>query len=162
MTQVVAHKGLYGNIAIDRAVCPECQEMAFIIRGRMACCDLVVNSKLAKTKPIERMSEPEHRRRQPSMDEQVAILSDQNHRCFWCRTPFDGVAVRITRRSQKIVKLMPCWDHVEPFAWSSNNQPLNFVAACSICNGIKSSKMFTTIEETRDYIIKRRARKGWQ
>jgi hypothetical protein len=128
----------------------------------MACCDLVVDKVAAKRRPVVRMSEPECRRKIPPIDDQVRILSEQNHRCFWCRSPFDGVAVRITRRSQKILKLMPCWDHVQPFAWSYNNAPLNFVASCSVCNGIKSSKMFQGLEETRDYIMKRRKKKGWQ
>ena len=162
MSQVAVRKALYGNVAVDRAFCPECQQEAFVVKGRMACCDLVVNKRLAKKKPIERMSQPERKRRQPTVEEKMAILSDQNHRCFWCNTPFSGVAVRIGRRSQKIVKLLPCWDHVEPFEWSYNNSPLNFVAACSICNGIKSSKMFPSLEETRDHIMRRREARGWQ
>lgn len=152
-------KALYGNVAIDRQKCPACGDWAFVIKGRMACCDLVVDAQ--EVKRLQRMSQPERRRRQPSSDEKIAILSDQNHRCFWCDAPFDGAALQVRRRSQRMVKLSPYWDHVEPFEWSHNNNPLNFVASCSVCNGIKSSKMFTTIEETRDFILKRREKKGW-
>ena len=129
--------------------------------GRMACCDLVVDAAVARRHPIERMSEPVAQRKHPSTDDKLAILSTQSHRCFWCRTPFDGVAVRITSRGQRIVKLSPCWDHVEPFAWSYNNDPLNFVASCVVCNGIKSSKMFPDLEATREHIMARRKTLGW-
>lgn len=150
-------KTLYGNVSIDRMMCPDCEEVAFVIRGRMACCDLEVETKARR---ITRMSEPLYVRKQPSSDEKLRILAEQNHRCFWCEGDFGSLAQRVGK-SIRIVKLMPCWDHVQPFAWSANNSPLNFVASCSICNGIKSSKMYPTIEDTRRYIIERRTKKNW-
>jgi 5-methylcytosine-specific restriction endonuclease McrA len=44
------------------------------------------------------------------------------------------------------------WDHVVPFSYSQNNYAYNFVAACQICNGIKGSQMFKTLEEARIHI----------
>lgn len=155
------HKALYGNVGVDRAVCPECKETAFVIRGKMACCDLAINGRRATKRSVIRISEPVEQRKTPTCDEKAKILSDQKHKCFWCDGIFGNVAIRVGPRAQKMVIMNPNWDHVEPFAWSFNNDPLNFVAACSICNGIKSSKMFSTLEDTKEYILERRKSKGW-
>jgi len=61
---------------------------------------------------------------------------------------------------RKIVKVIPCWDHYIPYAYSQNNYPYNFVAACALCNGIKSSHLFDTLEEAIEYVKRRRAKKG--
>jgi hypothetical protein len=42
-----------------------------------------------------------------------------------------------------------------------DNRSINFVAACSICNGLKSSMMFQTEEEARVYIYEAWQRKGF-
>jgi len=52
-----------------------------------------------------------------------------------------------------VVSLRINFDHVVPFAYSQNNYRHNFVAACHICNSIKSSMMFNTLDEARAYIV---------
>jgi len=42
---------------------------------------------------------------------------------------------------------------VVPFSYSQNNYRYNFVAACQICNGLKGSSMFATVEEARAYFV---------
>ncbi len=64
-------------------------------------------------------------------------------------------------RGTKLVILKVCWDHRIPFAYSQDNRALNFVAACQICNGIKSSLMFERLEDARGYIYRRLQKKGY-
>lgn len=54
------------------------------------------------------------------------------------------------------------WDHVDPWVYSLNNKDQNFVAACQICNGIKSSMIFNSVEEARVYIQGARKTKGYR
>ena len=157
-------RSLYGSVGTDRALCPECDDVAFVRHGEMACCGLIVDVPSDSERPIIRMSQPEYRRRLPSPDERQSILSEQNYRCFWCNFPFEGCAIKVREwkgSPHKPVPLVPVWDHVEPFAWCSNNNPLNFVAACPVCNRIKGSKMFDTLDECRRYILQKRESRGW-
>jgi hypothetical protein len=48
-----------------------------------------------------------------------------------------------------------------PYAYSQDNGTPNFVAACHVCNGLKSAKMFRTIDEARGYLASKRAAKGY-
>jgi 5-methylcytosine-specific restriction endonuclease McrA len=48
--------------------------------------------------------------------------------------------------------LSPVWDHLVPYVYGYDNSDDNFVAACQICNNIKSSKLFSSLEEAREYI----------
>lgn len=149
-------KAIYGSVALQRERCPECQDVAFVIDGEMACCGAQLEKKVSK---LRRMSVATGIRQRPGVDEQRAILSRQRGRCFYCGSVFGDFAVSDGGKRRR---LAPNWDHVEPFCWQSNNQPWNFVAACSICNGIKGSKMFATPEDAVAYVWHRRLKKGWR
>ncbi len=152
-------RAVYGSIVIPRGLCPDCQEWALIIKGRFACCDRSVTASSTAGAKFERMSEGGKKKQLPSLDERQAILQAQGGRCFYCGTLFGDVA-RCPRREPLILRAT--WDHVEPFAWQGNNQTLNFVAACSVCNGIKGSRMFETTDQARYFVWHRRKRKGWE
>jgi len=61
---------------------------------------------------------------------------------------------------KQFYKLIPVWDHAEPFMFSQNNEANNFVASCSYCNGWKSSKIFQSLEEVKDYVRARWEKKA--
>lgn len=145
---------LYGSIAIRRAICPSCKRWAFVTDEEMACC----GADPPTGHGIGRMSGSADRRRLPSAKERAAILAHQHGSCFYCGSTFGDMAIR--KLKTRILRAV--WDHVEPFCWQSNNQTINFVAACSICNGIKSSKMFSTSEDAIAYVWHRRKSKGWE
>ncbi|TLZ87260.1 MAG: hypothetical protein E6K00_05760 [Methanobacteriota archaeon] len=63
-------------------------------------------------------------------------------------------------RKGRLIYLKVNWDHFVPFAYSQNNYAYNFVAACQICNGIKGSSTFRTLEEARVYVMAIRTLKG--
>lgn len=148
-------RAIYGAVVLQREKCPECADVALVIEGLMACCGIPPAG--ATLKP-RRMSSATGIRLKPGQAEQDEILTRQRGRCFYCAAVFGDTAYCDGRRPRL---LTPVWDHVEPFAWQSNNQKWNFVAACSICNGIKGSKMFDSPEVAVDYVFRRRQRKGW-
>jgi len=97
---------------------------------------------------MKRMSQAADVRRQPTAEEKGLILELQENCCLYCQRRFDSAVIR----KGKLSWLRVTWDHVVPFSYSQNNSAVNFVAACQICNGIKGSLMFVTIEEARVYI----------
>lgn len=96
------------------------------------------------------------RRKQPTALHKRTQLLKQGHRCFYCGTKFGEWFMRKT----KLCRITPVWDHVLPFIYSFNNNSENFVAACQLCNSIKGPKVFDSITEAKEYVIKRRAEKG--
>ena len=73
-------------------------------------------------------------RRPPSTYEREQALERQDGKCFYCNQPLGAVRTRNGRE----VTLRTHWDHLMPYAYDQNNSPDNFVAACHVCNGIKS------------------------
>lgn len=148
-------RAIYGSVAIRREKCPECLDVAFVLDGVMACCGIQPSG---DTKRLRRMSTATGVRTKPGQAEQDEILVRQHGRCFYCAAVFGDYAHCEGRRPRL---LSAVWDHVEPFCWQSNNQKWNFVAACSVCNGIKSSRMYDSPEDAIADVWRRRQKKGW-
>jgi hypothetical protein len=91
-------------------------------------------------------------RKRPSGVIQADILEDQGNRCLYCGLEF-GYAV--WRRIYGTVWLEVHWDHRVPYSYLQTNPDSNWIAACQLCNGYKSSLMFATLEEIRSYIVRR-------
>ena len=136
---------LFGNVALQKQFCEQCQEVSLVIKGKLACCDVLALEKPTKYK---RESEPEQRRRLPPFEYRTAQLEEQNHCCFYCRRPFGAFVTR----KRRLVRLSIAWDHFIPYAYSQDNHARNFVAACQICNAIKNDRCFQTVEEACIYI----------
>lgn len=150
-----AMKVVYGAVTIQVERCPDCGDRAFVMDGLLQCC---LAPAPRKTKGIYRGCGSDFKRRMPSQYERGCILAKQSGRCAYCRASFGDVAFR----KKKAVVLRPCWDHVEPYCWQANNLPVNFVAACVICNNAKGSKLFGTLEEARSYVWRKRKKAGWE
>jgi len=148
------HKSYYGNICMDRMYCEECGTYCLIIDGIKQCCDEPV--KVTKSKKIKIMSPPEKKRRCLSKKDRVAILEKQGNKCFYCGREFGSYYYRDGKK--KVLKLH--YDHIMPYVGTYNNNAKNIVAACHICNLIKSSHVFKTIEQAKDHINDRRLVKG--
>jgi len=145
---------LYGNVSMQRGYCKECGGMAFIKNGRYACCGELAEGTPTK---FERMTEPFFGRKTPSKSQKDRILREQNDRCFYCSVLLGSY--RYKNSMPFLIKIN--WDHRLPFAYSQNNKTENFVAACHVCNGIKSDHLFQTIEEAQVYIAEKRKSKGY-
>lgn len=154
MSTRAAYVGLYGNISIMKGWCERCQSYSFVKKGLLQCCDTPCNEYPEKFK---RECAPEDIRRSISPTEKRAQLDRQNNRCLYCEREFNTHVFRYG----KAVRLNLVWDHFVPFAYSQNNHSQNYVAACHVCNGIKSDHMFQTVEEAAAYILTQREAKGY-
>lgn len=82
----------------------------------------------------------------------------QGHRCVYCLLPYGTVV----RRHGKEVTQKPRGDHFVPWAWNEVTDETNLVAACQICNGIKSSNLFETVDECRRFVMGERWRREYR
>lgn len=136
---------VFGNIKLKKLFCKECQQFAFIVKRLYTCC-----GKREDFEPDtwKRECDADSRKNRPPMWKRREVLRQQQNRCLYCECMF-GSSVR---RREKVVRLTICWDHFSPYSYSRDNGPDNFVAACQICNGIKSNKIFDTLESAQVYI----------
>jgi hypothetical protein len=84
-------------------------------------------------------------------------MEEQKFCCFYCDRRFGATVFR----AGKPIALRINWDHVNPYAYSLNNHDQNFVAACHVCNGIKSSLIFRSTDEAKTHIAGRWQDKGY-
>ena len=145
---------LYGNIALERAYCRNCDSSSFIKADKFVCCGSPAPKVPAK---FYRESDAPERRKQPPKREQRLILAEQNLRCYYCLERFGTLKFRVGTP----IILSITWDHQVPYAFSCNNESKNFVAACQVCNGIKSDHIFKELEEARSFIKNIRRAKGY-
>jgi hypothetical protein len=136
---------LYGNVAIERALCPECQHVGFVLDGRTVCCGMSPND---RPQIYKQFSEPARRRRHPSKGLREQLLREQKGLCLYCDREFGSYYQFGTH--QVLVRIV--WDHMVPLAWRSQNGDRNFAAACARCNGWKADRLFDTVQDARDYL----------
>jgi len=153
-TRRAGEVALYGNVAIKRGYCYDCKEFVLILAGKFACCDRDSHS---ITKRFVRESQPEFLRKLPPIMARRAQILSQRNKCLYCRWPLDGSVLRNGKR----IRLKVHWDHRIPFSYGQNNAAGNFVAACQICNGIKSDKFFEDLDDAKTYIMIVREKKGY-
>lgn len=141
----LSHVAIYGNTRLLRGYCYECKRFAFVLDGKLQCC-----GKKSSESPTHarRMSQPEQRRRKPGHREREAILRGQDYRCLYCDRRFGDWV----KRDEKFVRLRIHWDHLDPYCRGMDNRASNFVAACNVCNLLKSGKIFSSVEAVREYV----------
>ncbi len=136
--------GVYGGIKIVKSFCADCESFAFVLGGKLACCD-------KPTEPDPKKYKRESlgvARKLPPLSDRKAMLEAQDYRCFWCEQRF-GDTVQVRGRE---FKLMLAWDHMVPYSYTMSNNVANFVASCRSCNGWKGPMIFQSIEECRAYL----------
>lgn len=154
------HMAVYGTTKMLRGYCPVCKAMALIVGDEYQCCDTKIPRDFnGLDKSPKRMVEAEQVRRRPSKQAIRTMLEKQENKCAYCEIAFGTPFIHPRTGKLRLTKV--CYDHFIPYAYSQDNRDINFVCACSACNGIKSDKIFKTIEEARDYVRYRRAKKGY-
>lgn len=145
---------IYGNVIIPKSYCDDCKGYYFVINGQLACC-----GKRPFSTPFfyKRESEPVQHRKTPGRKMKQLILNQQDNRCFYCEQTFGSTV----ERKGKQLTLRIHWDHQIPYAYAQNNTTENFVAACQVCNTIKSDICFQTIDEAKLYLEEKRKSKGY-
>lgn len=141
---------LYGTTPIQRAFCSVCASYAFVIDGKLQCCERPYAAP-AKEDQLVRFSESERKRKKPPPWWKKKTIAEQRGRCFYCGRRFGTVLIR----KNKETTLGVHWDHVEAWCFAHDNRLFNFVASCSLCNLFKSNKSFYSIESIRDYLMAR-------
>ena len=155
MAVTKAHRGVYGSVVLERGYCTSCQGFAFIIDGLLQCCNKPTD---LKPRQIKRMTDAAIGRRGLSRAFKEQLLEAQDHRCFYCNRMFGSYVWRDGRA----IELRTEYDHVTPYIYSYNNNFDNFVAACQVCNRIKSAYVFDTVEEARIALQAKREEKGYR
>src|SRR3990167_11031147 len=130
---------LYGNIAIEKAICPECGKSSFVRNGESVCCSEPVDGLPSRFK---RESLSPDVRKLPPVGERRRVLELQENCCFYCGA---GFGTRHQRKGRWFT-IRVHWDHQVPYSFSQDNRPVNFVAACHVCNLFKSNKVFADVE----------------
>ena len=153
MTKII--KSLYGNVALYKMFCLNCHDYAFVVDEKFTCC----GEKIQKpdVEITKREIEPVEKRKRISNTLKNQILGEQKFCCLYCEKPFGSYV----KKQGKTIKLKINFDHIIPFAFSHNNFKYNFIAACQICNYIKSDLYFSTLEEAKIYILTKQKNKGY-
>ena len=81
-------------------------------------------------------------------------IESQEHLCAYCQLPFGSIIQH--RMSTHIANVVG--DHFIPWAYSGTSEPDNFVASCSVCNGIKSDKHFSDLQSASRFILEFRVK----
>lgn len=151
-------KAFYGQVVMLRAWCPRCNQQALVLDGVLQCCDRKINVTDCKESK-KRHVEGKNKRGIISHKIKNEVLKNQNNQCIYCGANFGEF--RLNKKKTRLIRINPNYDHFIPWVYSRDNSASNIVAACSICNGLKSDKYFKTIEQTREYVLDRRIKIGW-
>ncbi len=142
------HIGVYGSNKLERAYCPNCETTAFIIDGRIQCCDSKVDSTDEELE-VKYLSEGKRKRKTIPYATKKLIIEFQDNKCFYCRKKFGTVYAKKGTNDFKVTTV--AFDHISPHIYSRSNTH-NIVAACNLCNGVKSDRMFESLEEAMKII----------
>lgn len=97
------------------------------------------------------------RKRRPPKTVRDRIHAEQRGACLYCEIP---IGAQIWR-GRELVTLIANWDHFVPYAYAQRSRG-NWVLACHVCNAIKSTRMFDTVQHARLVILPRREAIGYE
>lgn len=144
---------LYGGIGLVRRQCELCGEFSFVTRSGWSC---ECGSRADQNEDVEILSvkregEGQAKRSHLTLPKALRrkLLSEQDGKCAYCSLPMWHWVFDTKRKIARQLKIH--WDHVVPWEYSRTNKT-DFVAACGICNGLKSDKIFQTMGEAMLYL----------
>jgi 5-methylcytosine-specific restriction endonuclease McrA len=90
-----------------------------------------------------------------TVEEGRKILERDDYVCRYC-----GLDGRASFENALVMRV----DFVVPRAHKGKKNPDNLVACCTPCNTIKGTKVYTSFDEAKSYVLKQREelRKAWQ
>lgn len=136
--------------------CGRCESDAFVIDGKMACCDAVVD---LPTKEVHhRESESYKFRQKISPKDKKDLLKSQEGRCGYCLYLIGDTIEN--EKTGKRIKLEMHVDHFIPWSYLSTNKG-ELIASCQLCNLIKSNKVFDSLDSLRVFLKDQRRQQGW-
>ena len=141
------HLAVFGTKQIPRAFCTDCERYSLILDSKIQCCDSSVTLDVSQIKQYKRMSLGTPRKYLAKKTKD-SIIENQQFCCFYCGHYFDIVV----RYNNKLVTLVPHFDHIVPFSYDQNNNVSNLIAACNLCNLWKSNRIFSNLEDIQIYV----------
>jgi 5-methylcytosine-specific restriction endonuclease McrA len=90
-----------------------------------------------------------------SMREGLKILDRDEYRCKYC-----GLDGRASFENALVMRV----DFIHPRARKGKKDPSNLVACCTPCNTIKGTKVYSSFDEAKSFVLKQREglRKAWE
>lgn len=135
----------YGRVTILRAMCPECECMSIVRDGITLCHKRVVDTTVTSSK---RVGDMQTKRKPMNAKAKQAVADSQGGLCFYCFNSFGSMY----HRGSVVSYLFVTIDHQVPYSYLQADEAHNLVAACHICNMLKSNRMFDSVEDARVYV----------
>ncbi|MEE9214897.1 MAG: HNH endonuclease signature motif containing protein [Thermodesulfobacteriota bacterium] len=156
MKKKTGQVSIYGGIKLRKQYCSDCRGRAFVIDGILQCCDK--EALQPTTEKLVRECTGDYRRRHIPKGRQQQILLEQENKCKYCELEFGSRIKNL--KTDKQVTLKITFDHVIPWSYSGTNKE-EIVAACQVCNGLKSNDFFDDIDSIKVELKNRRQNHGW-
>lgn len=80
------------------------------------------------------------------------INAEYEHRCAYCCLKLGSVV----KRKARLIVLDANYDHFVPFSYGESNYRFNYVLSCNVCNELKSTDIYDSIQDVTNGIAKAR------
>jgi len=136
---------IFGNTVVKQYKCLSCGSLFFPEADEKLCSHCkgkkVSDKQIQQISPLQKI--PPKFRRSPYPTKR--IFKRDNYTCRYCgRSAKDDCLVKLTI------------DHFIPYKYSGNHHPDNLLTACWDCHKHKSDMIFETIEQAKEYIMRKR------
>ena len=134
----------FGRTRTTQVKCPKCNLWQFKAEE----CDVcgLLFKEYTKKRPTEYRSEPPSWRDYIPLKVREFVLQRDEYICQYC-----GIhCYESYIQDRKAVVL----DHITPWCGGGRSDPENLITSCRECNAIKHDKVFESMEEARDFILK--------
>ena len=147
------HLAAYGSVLIERGFCEKCQSTAFILDGKLQCCGAKVAEPESKLQ-VCAMSIPSTRNKGLKAHVKRLMIEVQGNKCFYCGRKFGSAYIKKNSPAHTVRFTTVTFDHVQPFV-NGGRDTHNRVAACNLCNAVKSDKVFDNLFQIGIYTSKK-------
>lgn len=144
---------LYGKVQLVLSYCKDCKYEVFIIDGKYSCCGKEFTEIVTEYKQVAYCTDS----RFVSKSTKRKILESQGDCCIYCEEPFNSIKYR----KDKEIVLTVEFDHKIPYTMIQDSSKDNIVAACQVCNGIKSDTLYQNLNSARIDLFEKRKQKGY-
>jgi len=133
----------YGSVWLGRVYCDDCECMTIVLQKRKQCCDARIEYVERDELELKRVRmSRDLERKSISRELRKRILKRHDNKCEYC---------------DKELTIRICYiDHFIPVHHAHDMGEHNLVPACRRCNLIKGARVFSSLEQAREYIKEKR------
>lgn len=139
---------IYGDTILYEGFCDFCEDK-FLCGNKNMTCDCgneIINIQIKEVIQI-----CGSKRKNIAQKIKNKIKLKQHNLCYWCGREFGTPVLK----KYKLIKLRMHIDHILPISYLPLNDIDNLVGSCNICNIFKSSKIFKTETECKNYLLEK-------